>query len=41
MEDKIKMKHLTVVCISFMVISLMFVGISYAKVDLDTCVGAP
>ena len=33
------MKRLTVVCISFIVISLMFTGISYAKIDPETCVG--
>lgn len=33
------MKKLTIVCISFIIISLTFVGISYAKIDLDTAVG--
>ena len=33
------MKRLTVVCISLIVISLMFIGISYAGIDPSTCVG--
>lgn len=33
------MKRLTVVYISFIVISLMFIGISYAGIDPATCVG--
>lgn len=33
------MTRFTVVVISFIVISLMFYGLSYAKIDLATCVG--
>ena len=33
------MTRLTVVVISFIVISLMFVGLSYAKIDPETCTG--
>ena len=34
------MTRLTIVCISLIVISLMFVGQSYAKIDPETIVGA-
>ena len=33
------MTRLTIICISFIVISLMFVGQSYTKIDPETCVG--
>jgi len=33
------MKRLTVICISFIVVSLMFVGMSDARIDLELCVG--
>jgi len=37
--EVIEMTRLTIVCISFIVISLMFTGISYARIDPSTCVG--
>ena len=33
------MTRLTIICISFIVISLMLAGISYAEIALETCVG--
>ena len=33
------MKRLTIICISFIIVSLMFAGISYAKIDPNTIVG--
>jgi hypothetical protein len=38
--EVMKMTRLTIVCISFIVVSLMFVGISSAKIDPKTVVGA-
>ena len=34
-----KMKHSFVICISFIVVNLMFAGQSYAKIDPDTVIG--
>jgi len=34
-----KMTRFTVVCISFIVVSLMLIGQSFAKIDPETCVG--
>ena len=34
------MKRLTIICISFIIVSLMFAGISDAKIDPETIVGA-
>ncbi len=33
------MKRLTILCISFIIVSLMFAGQSYAEIDLDTVLG--
>jgi hypothetical protein len=35
-----KMKRLTIICISFIIVCLMFAGQSFAKVDPDTILGA-
>src|SRR4030066_520116 len=35
-----KMKRLTIICISFIIVSLMFAGQSYAKVNPETVLGA-
>jgi hypothetical protein len=35
-----KMKRLTLICVSFLVVCLMFVGQSYGKIDPDTILGA-
>ena len=38
--EVIKMKRLTVICISFIIVCLMFAGQSYAKINPDTVLGA-
>jgi hypothetical protein len=37
--EVIKMTRLTIVCISFIVVSLMFYGLSYAKIDEESIMG--
>ena len=39
MMKAVKKVRLALVCVSIIVISLMFAGISYAKIDPKTCVG--
>ena len=39
MMKAVKKVRFAPVCVSLMVISLMVAGISYAKIDLETCVG--
>jgi len=39
LNEVTKMTRLTVICISFIIVILMFAGQSYAKVDTDTVVG--
>ena len=36
---KTTVARLKLLCINFMVMSLMFVGISSAEIDFETCVG--
>ena len=34
---KVTVARLKLLCVSFMVMSLMFVGISFAEIDFETC----
>ena len=34
-----KMKRLTIICISFIIVSLMFAGQSYAEIDSESILG--
>ena len=39
MMKAVRKARLALVCVSIIVISLMFAGVSYAKIDPNTCVG--